>query len=1187
MVKKLMSVIITILIVLAIVPSAAAQTVSYSSSDAYISFDDETLTWTFGTSIVEKKTQIDSSGRYLLTSFVNKLTGRDYIQNSAVSDEFALKVGTGSIQPASGSDGGWQLVGWSKHTGEFGILELEIILSKDMLEVTRNYRLLPQTGVIEEWSDFKNISGTPQQFSELRILRARLMTDDASNVELYYMSGDKNSSKGYYKMQPPTDMDTVSGLTQYTGNGGDQFQPFGMLYNRKTSEGIFMTWDYTGTWTAKFGNNSGRIFSQVSTAGGSEHEFSVADGESVSSPLARMGVFTGDLDDMGNAITDYQYRYKWKHTNEKYMNNIRFGGYGYSNDILFDKINLNRYLGGDMLWIDDGWQTYLGDWEWNGTRPVNEYQDYLKLSSMTLGMWLVPWGVISGSELAAEHPEWCINLSDKKGGLKVELSEVQKHIRNMLNARQQEFGTFMLKTDFNQNKSTYPRATAVMEIIKNFKEDNPQAGITLCSDGGGLLNPGTAEYSEIIALQDGASGLDDGYWVSMLYPVDKIMTSNGRASLGEYTKSNRAIMSGAFTVATTSVLGQTGNLNISDAEMELVRQDADLYRWLCTQGVMGRFVKVYRPDTTSQNKYYFMQKMSPDSSKGYMTVRFDESFAGEELVMYPKGLIADMTYTVSSLENGMKRMTKTGAELMAEGIALTMKVGEVLFFNLENHPGNNNDTLPPSEPSDLIQQPAAHLGFEGMELSWSAAEDNNWISYYEILKNGQYYTKVSAGTYYFDEDGTTEDVYEVRSVDGGGNKSDIIRADGAPDGYPADDNSFKPYYEIVKDGGDKNEITSSGWDLSISSYSPDGSTITGKTSGNTNQPYPAIAFNNITVPENSEAVVFWFGQQYQERNSGENYFNDPKAILQPKFRINWREHNGTYSSNSFNGTSGNVYFISTDTGKVLSTGVTNAPVTGTTSESSYWPGFKNGYVVVPLSLLAPDGKLGDKPVDIKVTLLANESVYLTADEKDAGALKTLSPNTIVSFDNFGFITDMDAFLADCGEVSGKEYGKNTYVNSSAAYRLGVLPESENATAPLVTRSAGGLSVKIPEIECAEKYVFNIYTEENIYIAGTVAAENRTLICLDTSEGVKVQVIAVGGSGKYLSVSRLCNIAEYTVLKGDVNGDGTVDIKDLIRLKKYLAGTETAISDGNADLDKYPEQIDSGDLAALKKLLMIR
>jgi len=53
-----------------------------TSGDGYVTYDSITKTWTIGTASVEKKLQLNASGQYLLTSFKNKLTGKEYIQGS-------------------------------------------------------------------------------------------------------------------------------------------------------------------------------------------------------------------------------------------------------------------------------------------------------------------------------------------------------------------------------------------------------------------------------------------------------------------------------------------------------------------------------------------------------------------------------------------------------------------------------------------------------------------------------------------------------------------------------------------------------------------------------------------------------------------------------------------------------------------------------------------------------------------------------------------------------------------------------------------------------------------------------------------------------------------------------------------------------------------------------------------------
>ena len=59
-------------------------------------------------------------------------------------------------------------------------------------------------------------------------------------------------------------------------------------------------------------------------------------------------------------------------------------------------------------------------------------------------------------------------------------------------------------------------------------------------------------------------------------------------------------------------------------------------------------------------------------------------------------------------------------------------------------------------------------------------------------------------------------------------------------------------------------------------------------------------------------------------------------------------------------------------------------------------------------------------------------------------------------------------------------------------------------------------------------------------------------------------------------------SEAEVLLGDVNGDGVVDNKDLVRLRKYLADPDTTeIVFANADVNLDGE-VDNKDLVRMRK-----
>lgn len=162
------------------------------------------------------------------------------------------------------------------------------------------------------------------------------------------------------------------------------------------------------------------------------------------------------------------------------------------------------------------------------------------------------------------------------------------------------------------------------------------------------------------------------------------------------------------------------------------------------------------------------------------------------VVIYPRGLSATQTYDVRASVSGL-HIHKNGAQLMAEGISLDkIAAGELIFLNLPNYPGSRSDGKPPSAPSDVTKRSGTNLGVQGIELSWAPGRDDNWISYYEIYKNGKSIGRAAKGTYFFGHsDSARNDIdalYEVETVDGDGNHSKLVTAQkisGEPRTYEA------------------------------------------------------------------------------------------------------------------------------------------------------------------------------------------------------------------------------------------------------------------------------------------------------------------------------------------------------------------------------------------------------------------
>ena len=153
---------------------------------------------------------------------------------------------------------------------------------------------------------------------------------------------------------------------------------------------------------------------------------------------------------------------------------------------------------------------------------------------------------------------------------------------------------------------------------------------------------------------------------------------------------------------------------------------------------------------------------------------------GQPITVFPRGLQPSTVYDVRADRSAI-RLRQSGSELMTNGLRLpTVPPGELIFLNLPSHPGAGTDKTPPEAPAAATKRLGVNLGTQGIEISWSPAHDNNWISFYEILKNGSLVARSAKGTFYFDHSpGARSNLsarYEVRTVDGDGNRSPLTVA---------------------------------------------------------------------------------------------------------------------------------------------------------------------------------------------------------------------------------------------------------------------------------------------------------------------------------------------------------------------------------------------------------------------------
>ncbi len=591
--------------------------------------------------------------------------------------------------------------------------------------------------------------------------------------------------------------------------GTSTYAPWYALYNRETRQGAFVGWDYFGHWTSSFEAANGAVATQLAVAG---YKNTLEPGQSVRTPKAFVGLFHDDLDNAGNACLDWQYQYLWDYTREGWFPAIRMLGYwmkgtGWGQpgvpwtggkpdlDSAFRKVfrvaDLMRYTGADVYHRDWGWWDRAGDW--NGP-DFKSTIDYLGKHGMGQLIYAFLYTVDLESKVAKEHPDWLIGNT-----LDMSKPEVVEFMKGQLDGFVARWGQFEWRNDsfFTAQRDGDDTAMpgqdeGLRQVISGFLDKYPHCAFQAVNGGGNYGGYDYVRYASTFSFSDGAVGILRNYYASLLFPPDKTSDIPDVWNPDKYDKGTwRGLLCINF-----DMTGDTWD----SAKLEGLRELIDIYHYLQTQGVVGRWVHVYRPIIEGDDPTMYLQRLSRDGERGILIPKRP---APGPVTIRPKGLRPEGQYIVSFHESD-RTETREGGELMNAGIRIeSMSAGELIYLNLPMHPGSKLDKDAPTPPSNASKQTAKNMGFPGVEVTWKAGSDNNWVSGYEILRDGVYLDKASKGTFYFDHSAGADlaATYEIRTIDGAGNVSTHAVAEGAE----------SPRAQIIDDAMEGAFVLSGNW----------------------------------------------------------------------------------------------------------------------------------------------------------------------------------------------------------------------------------------------------------------------------------------------------------------------------------------------------------------------------------------
>ncbi|MCL5098277.1 MAG: hypothetical protein M1608_12270 [Candidatus Omnitrophica bacterium] len=598
----------------------------------------------------------------------------------------------------------------------------------------------------------------------------------------------------------------LTGSVCNTGNGGSpassnygfrpgtsSYAPWYALYGRDSKEGVFIGWDYFGHWTSSFTTaKEGAVTARLNVAGFKQ---TLAPGESVSTPRSFIGVYRDDLDNAGNECLDWQYRYLWDYTRKGWFPAIRMLGYWYNGTgwgqtgvgwtgglpdwgstfrKVFRVADLMRYVGADVYHRDWGWWDRAGDWNGPDFRTTI---DYLHKYGMGQLIYAFLYTVDAQSRVAKEHPDWLIGST-----LDMSQPAVVKFMLGQLDMFVHRWGNFEWRNDSfftaPRNGDDTPmlgQDKGFRQVLRSFLDKYPKCAFQAVNGGGNYGGYDYTRYCSSFSFSDGAVGILRNYYAALLFPPDKTSDIPDVWNPNNYDKATwRGLLCINF-----DMTGDTWD----PAKLEGLRQLIDIYHYLENQGVVGRWVHVFRPIITGDDPTMYFERLSHDGNRGIVIPKRPAPGA---VTIKPKGLNPEAKYVVTFQESDL-RLKKTGAELMEQGIAFDkVPPGELIYLNLPLHPGSKLDTEPPTAPQEVEKRCGENMGYPGVEINWHPGTDNNWVSYYQVFRNGEPIDKVAKGTFYFDHSAGADLAaqYEVCTVDGAGNASGKVAANG-PSAQPA------------------------------------------------------------------------------------------------------------------------------------------------------------------------------------------------------------------------------------------------------------------------------------------------------------------------------------------------------------------------------------------------------------------
>ena len=366
-------------------------------------------------------------------------------------------------------------------------------------------------------------------------------------------------------------------------------------------------------------------------------------------------------------------------------------------------------LGIDMFVLDDGWFgkrdddfSGLVDWFVNPNKikcGLGELAKKIKALGMDFGLWLEPEMVSENSELYRSHPEWAIQIPNRKpmrGRYQLVLDMTRTDVRDYLYKSISDIlksaEISYIKWDMNRsicdwysacleskNMGEMPHryVLGLYELLERLTQDFPDVLFEGCSGGGGRFDAGMLYYCPQIWCSDDTDAFERTkiqYGTSFFYPIS---TMGSHVSAVPNHQTGRVTFLNARSV--TAMSGSFGYELDPSALTEEEKTEIPMqikrfknYRKLIHNG------KYYRLTNPVKDNFALWEYVSEDKTKILlqgMQFRAEPNFLRHRIKL--RGLDENKKYLIAEEER-----IYTGKALMNGGILLPAAKGDYFAYEI-------------------------------------------------------------------------------------------------------------------------------------------------------------------------------------------------------------------------------------------------------------------------------------------------------------------------------------------------------------------------------------------------------------------------------------------------------------------------------------------------------------------------